>query len=181
MRDHSERPLPPVRRRRVFDRGFYIVLALAVTGGTLTLWLKGPAVFWGVIRQDFGFLIGVLPKVAAGIVIAVLLPMVVRPEMLNRWVGPEQGWKGLALAAAFGAAAPGGPSVVMPLAMGLLAAGADRGAVGAFFTGWSMLSLNRTLVWEMSFLPYELVGLRVALSLPVPVLVGLLMRRAALR
>lgn len=155
------------------------MLALAVSGGALTLWLKGPAVFWEVIRQDFGFLLGASPKVVAGIVIAVLLPMVVRPEMLNRWVGPEQGLKGLALATAFGAAAPGGPSVVMPLAMGLLAAGADRGAVGAFFTGWSLLSLNRTLVWEMSFLPADLVGLRVALSLPIPVVVGLLMRRAA--
>lgn len=171
--------LPPARKRRVFDGGFYFILALAISGAALTLLLKGWDVFTEVVAQDVGFLMILTPKVAAGVVISVLLPVFVDPATLNRWVGPERGWQGLALAAAFGAAAPGGPSVVFTLAVGLLAAGADRGAVGAFVTGWALLSLNRTLVWELAFLPYDLVLLRVVLALPVPVLVGMAMRRVA--
>lgn len=173
--------LPPARHRRLFDRGFWFITALAVTGALLTLVLKGWDVFAAVVVQDVGYILDFAPKVAAGVVIAVLLPLFVDPASLNRWVGPERGWCGLALAGAFGAVAPGGPSVVFSLAVGLLAAGADRGAVGAFVTGWALLSLNRTLVWELSFLPYDMVALRVLVALPVPVAVGLAMRRLAVR
>jgi hypothetical protein len=181
-RDRSaEADLPPARKRRIFDGGFYFITALALTGALLTLVLKGWAVFAEVVVQDVGYILDFAPKVAAGVVISVLLPIFVDPASLNRWVGPERGWQGLALAGAFGAAAPGGPSVVFTLAVGLLAAGADRGAVGAFVTGWALLSLNRTLVWELSFLPYDMVALRLVLALPVPVLVGLAMRRLEAR
>jgi uncharacterized membrane protein YraQ (UPF0718 family) len=171
--------LPPFRQRQLFDRGFYIILTLAVTGAVLTLVLKGWATFVAVIVQDARFLLILTPKVLAGVIIAVLLPIFVEPATLNRWVGPERGWRGLALAGAFGAAAPGGPSVVFTLAIGLLGAGADRGAVGAFITGWALLSLNRTLVWELAFLPYDMVLLRFLVAMPVPVVVGLAMRRLA--
>jgi hypothetical protein len=54
----------------------------------------------------------------------------------------------------------------------LLAAGADLGAGIALVSGWVLLGLNRTLIWEFSFLPADFVLLRVALSLPVPILLG---------
>ena len=177
----AEADLPPARKHRIFDGGFYFITALAISGALLTLILKGWDVFADVVVQDVNYIIDFAPKVAAGVVIAVLLPIFVDPAKLNCWVGPERGWPGLALAGAFGAAAPGGPSVVFTLAVGLLAAGADRGAVGAFVTGWALLSLNRTLVWELSFLPYDMVGLRILLALPVPMLVGLAMRRLEAR
>jgi hypothetical protein len=74
--------------------------------------------------------------------------------------------------------------MTFPLAAGLGVAGADLGAVIAFISGWSLLGLNRTLIWEFSFLPADLVWTRYLLSLPMPVLLGmaarsLMQRRAA--
>jgi len=63
---------------------------------------------------------------------------------------------------------PGGPSATIPLVAGLMAAGAGV----ALFSAWVLYELNRTLIWELSFLPAHLVGLRVLVCLPVPVLVG---------
>lgn len=66
--------------------------------------------------------------------------------------------------------------MTFPLAAGLTAAGADLGATIAFVSGWSLLGLNRTLIWEFSFLPSDLVWTRYMLSLPAPVLLGLAAR-----
>jgi hypothetical protein len=84
--------------------------------------------------------------------------------------------RGLVVAAACGAALPGGPMMTFPVAAGLAVAGADIGAVIAFISGWSLLGLNRTLIWEFSFLPAELVWTRYLLCLPIPVLLGLAAR-----
>ena len=64
-----------------------------------------------------------------------------------------------------------------PLAAGMLAAGADLAAALNCVTAWSLYGLNRTLIWELSFLHADLVALRVAICLPLPVLLGLAVRR----
>jgi uncharacterized membrane protein YraQ (UPF0718 family) len=172
---------PPARRprRKVVDRSLVILSALALSGMIGVLATEGPGAVAEVIGQDLGLLLKVAPKVAAGVLIATLLPLFLDSAALNRLVGPERGWTGLAVAAGFGAAAPGGPSVVLPIAAGLFAAGADRGAGAAFVTGWVLLGINRTLVWELSFLPPELVWARILICLPAPLLVGWAARRMA--
>lgn len=150
-------------------------LALAGVG---LVWLRdGPGTVATILGEDARLLASVLPKVAAGVLIAVLLPYFVTAEAIGARVGPARGWRGLALAGACGALTPGGPGVTLPLAGGLLVAGADRGAVVAFVTGWVLLGVNRILVWEMAFLPPDLIAFRIALCLPAPILAGLLARR----
>ena len=128
------------------------------------------------IAVGLGFLAVLLPKIGLGLFVAASIPLLLPRERISAWIGRESGMRGLALASAAGALLPGGPSMVFPLAAALLAAGADLGAGLAFVTGWSLLSLNRTLIWELSFLDWHLVGLRVLLSLPAPLLVGLAAR-----
>lgn len=171
-----EPPPLPARRRRIVDANFLILSALAAAGAAGVVWTEGWGTALGIVLEDLGILAAVSPKVAAGVVIAVLLPLHLKPGLLDRWVGPERGLPGLLIAAAVGVAAPGGPSVVLPIAAGLIAAGADRGAIGAFLTGWVLLGANRTLVWEMSFLPPDLVWTRLAICLPAPLVVGLVLR-----
>ena len=97
-------------------------------------------------------------------------------ERILALVGPESGVRGLAIATTAGAIIPGGPATTMPLAVGLMAAGADFGAGLALVLGWMLLGVNRVLIWELSFLPADLVLLRVLLSLPAPILIGLVAR-----
>lgn len=160
------------------DIGFAIVLALAVVAGIGVWVVQGPAAFFDILRADMGFALILLPKIAGGIIFAITLGIVLPKDRVLRAVGPDSGWRGLTIATLAGAVIPGGPSVMFPLATGLLASGADLGAAVAMISGWVLLSVNRTLVWELSFIPVDLVGLRLLLTLPVPLLLGYAARAA---
>lgn len=165
-------------RPKLIDGSFLFVLGLALLSGAGVAWLKGPARFWEILARDLGFTLILMPKIVAGVVIACALPLLLPRDRVLRHVGPESGLRGLLIAALAGAALPGGPSVTYPLTLGLMAAGADLGAGVALVSGWVLLGLNRTVIWELSFLPPEFVALRVALSLPAPILLGWAARRA---
>jgi len=166
---------------RLIDGSFLFVVALAVLSGAGVLWLKGAERFWAILLTDTGFALALLPKIVAGLVIACALPFLLPREQVLRFIGPDSGLRGLVIAMAAGAVFPGGPSVTYPLTIGLMTAGADLGAGVALVSGWVLLGLNRTLIWELSFLPADFVGLRVALSLPAPVILGLVVRHAMRR
>ena len=117
-------------------------------------------------------LVVLTPKILCGFFVAVALPILVPRAQLLRWVGQESGLRGLVIAALAGAVVPGGPMMIFPIAASLLAAGAKLALVVAFVTAWSLYGLNRTLIWEMSFLHIDFVLLRVAICLPFPILAG---------
>lgn len=174
---------PPADRRprKVIDGSFLVLLVFTLAGGAAVVWIAGVARALGIVAETLGFLALLSPKIAAGIFIAATLPMLLPRDRVGRLIGRESGLRGLVVAAACGAAIPGGPMMTFPLAAGLTLAGADFGAMVAFVSGWSLLGLNRTLIWEFSFLPAELVWTRYLLCLPVPVLLGLVARVITLR
>ena len=168
---------PPVLKpRRVFDGSFLVLLALTLAAGLAVGVLSGWQRVGTILVETFGFLAVLAPKIGAGIFIAATLPILLPRDRVGRLIGRESGVRGLIVATACGAAIPGGPMMTFPLAAGLGVAGADLGAIVAFISGWSLLGLNRTLIWEFSFLPSDLVWTRYLLSLPVPVLLGLAAR-----
>lgn len=169
---------PPAERhpRKVIDGSLLVLLGFTLAGAAAVLWITGVARALDIVAETFGLLGILAPKIAAGIYIAATLPMLLLRDRVGRLIGQESGLRGLAVAAACGAAIPGGPMMTFPLAAGLTVAGADFGAMVAFVSGWSLLGLNRTLIWEFSFLPSHLVWTRYLLCLPVPVLLGLMAR-----
>lgn len=177
MAEGSDRTLPqPVGRRFRVDFGLVFVASLAVASG-IAVWLtKGPARFAVLLWADTAMILSVMPKTFGGMILAIGLAMALPRERIQRLVGPDSGLRGLAIAAMAGALVPGGPTVTYPMVLGLIAAGADLGAGAAMVTGWVLLGVNRILIWELSLLPGWLVALRVALTLWVPVAVGLAMR-----
>ncbi|MGF1527442.1 MAG: hypothetical protein ACFCBW_11720 [Candidatus Competibacterales bacterium] len=153
---------------------------IATTGTTCAAWVwfnQGPGAFWQILMGDAHLLLAVLPKVIAGVLLAGLLAVLLPREQVAAWLGQGSGVYGLILSAAVGALLPGGPAMVFPLGVTLIARGADGGAVTAYLLGWALLSLNRTLVWEVSFMGFELAALRWGICLPLPVVVGALVRR----
>ncbi|EPX85267.1 hypothetical protein [Salipiger mucosus] len=174
---NTEAEAPPARRpRKILDGGFLVLLGFTLAGGIAVFLTRGGGRVADIAAETLGFVAVLSPKIAAGIFIAATLPMCLPREKVGRLVGRESGWRGLAVATACGAALPGGPMMTFPLAAGLGTAGADMGAVVAFISGWSLLGLNRTLIWEFSFLPADLVWTRYLLSLPAPLLLGLTAR-----
>lgn len=168
--------LPAAKRRRQSDVGLIVVALVAVVAGILCYVLKGPEVFLAVLGDDLTLLLSIAPKVIAGVLLAGLLTVLLPQHQVARWMGARSGLRGLALAGLAGALLPGGPMMAFPLAVALRGAGADVGTATAFLTAWSLLNLNRTLVWEMSFFGHDFVFLRYGLSLAVPLLLGLAAR-----
>lgn len=168
---------PPARKpRRTLDGGFFVLTVFTLVAGAAVCLTKGPERVAEIMAETLRFIAVLSPKIAAGIFIAATLPMLLPREKVGRLIGHDSGLRGLAVATVCGAAIPGGPMMTFPLAAGLGLAGADLGATIAFISGWSLLGLNRTLIWEFSFLPAELVWTRYLLCLPAPVLLGLAVR-----
>lgn len=168
--------LPNSARRPKGDVGLLIVALVAVAAGTACYVLKGSDVFFSVLGSDLTLLLSIAPKVIGGVLLAGLLTALLPQEKVARWMGARSGLRGLVFAGLAGALLPGGPMMAFPLTVALRGAGADIGTTTAFLTGWSLLNLNRTLVWEMSFFGHDFVFLRYGLSLAVPLLLGLAAR-----
>ena len=163
---------PEPKPKKIVDGGLLFLAAFTLASGLGVAWRFGAGRAWEIVLETGAFIAVLSPKIAAGLFIAGTLPMVLPRDRVAAWIGGESGWRGLVLGSVAGAAIPGGPMITFSLAAGFAAAGADLGAVIAFVSGWSLLSLNRLLIWELSFLPHDLVALRVLASLPFPLLIG---------
>lgn len=163
---------PPLGRQSAFDTSFLILLAIATAAGCAVAWLKGPMRVVEIAASYLGFLALLSPKILCGFFIAAAVPILVPREVLTRWIGQDSGARGLAVACLAGALVPGGPMMIFPLAASFILAGAGMGTIVSFVTAWSLFGLNRTVIWEMSFLHIDFVLLRVAICLPLPFLAG---------
>ena len=120
-----------------------------------------------------------LPKMAAGCLIAAFVTRLLPREVVARVVGAESGLLGILIAMVMGAVLPGGPLTIYPVAGAFLLLGADVGTAIAFITAWNLLGYNRALIWELPFFGPEFVGWRIVVALPLPILAGLLARAVA--
>lgn len=146
-----------------------LLAGIALWSGGTTLLADGLGRGVGLLRQ-FALLL-VLSFLAAGIA-EVLVPL----EWVRRQLGPEAGVSSLALAALAGALTPAGPFTAMPIAAIFVRAGASTAAVLAYVTGWSLLAVHRLVAWEVPILGARFAATRFALSLVVPLAIGLIAR-----
>lgn len=164
----GRRPTSP--KRRMVDGGFLTVLGVALISGFLVYRKEG----WGRVTEIFGegadLVISIGPKVMAAVVLAAWLRRLLPRDKIGRHFGGRQGLRGLSLAVFIGIILPGGPMTAFPLAVAFFQAGAGFGVLIAFLSSWMLLGANRTIVWEMAFLDYHVVGLRLLVCLPVPFL-----------
>jgi uncharacterized membrane protein YraQ (UPF0718 family) len=163
---------PPLGRTRVVDGSLVFQTCLAVAAAVAIAWLKGPMRVGEIVLDYLGFLAVLGPKILCGFFIAAAVPLLISRETLRRWLGQGSGLKGLMVASVAGALVPGGPMMIFPLAAGFRVAGASLPILITFVTAWSLYGINRTLIWEMSFLHADFVALRVAICLPLPLVVG---------
>ncbi len=133
----------------------------------------------GVIRglgEALNLLLVILPQLGAGLLIGGLVQQFVDRERVAAMLGQNSGMKGLGLATVAGMLTPGGPFASFPLVYALWVSGADAGALIAFITAWSLIGLNRLVIWELPFMGADFALLRFFVSLPAPIVAGLLAR-----
>ena len=172
-------PEPPQiarTRRRVVDWPTAILIAIVICAAAYVYWRDGAAQFLGVVWGDVDLFASMLPKVLAGCLIAAFITILLPRDRVSRWVGAESGVKGIRIATCAGIVLPGGPFAIFPIAGAFIAMGADIAAAVTLITSWTLLGLNRALVWEMAFFGFDFVGWRWLAALPLPILAGLLAR-----
>jgi uncharacterized membrane protein YraQ (UPF0718 family) len=118
----------------------------------------------------------ILPAMVLAFIVAGMVSVILPRELMTRWLGEESGLRGLTMATLAGAITPGGPFVMFPIVAVLLKAGAGVAPLMAYITAWSILGLNRFLVYEIPMLGWKLSMARIAASLVFPMIIGLLTR-----
>jgi len=168
------------RTRRIaelgFGRSFWGFAALALVSGIACFAILGADAFASAVRDNLEALVLIVPRIAVALGLAGLIWVLLPRDRITSLVGKESGIRGLLIAVAAGMVTPGGPSAAFPLLAVLAGSGADRGAMVAYITSWSILGLQRILVWDVPFMGAEFSAIRVAISLPLVVLAGLIAR-----
>src|SRR5262245_2042591 len=167
------------RRVRTFEWSTAIIALTSVVAGTIVYLRDGSDKALAILTSDLWLFTGMLPKMAAGCLIAAFVTRLLPREVVARVVGGESGLLGILVAMVMGAVLPGGPLTIYPVAAAFLVLGADVGTAVAFITAWHLLGYNRALIWELPFFGPEFVGWRILFALPLPILGGLLARMAA--
>ena len=157
---------------KIFDSNFWIVLGLLIA-------LMGLAMNRGgtpLLQEGIGSGTKLFMRFGLVIFLSFMVAGLAESLMPRDWIssalGEDSGWKGLMLAAAAGAITPAGPFVSMPLALGMLKAGAAPAAVITFLSAWSLLAIHRLFAWEVPILGASFAFTRWSLCLILPVLVG---------
>ncbi len=163
--------------RTAFGRSFWGFLAGAVLFGVICWVVKGWDVVLRAFVHDLELLLNLLPRVLIALSIAALVWVMIPRDRMSALVGQESGLKGLALATVAGTVTPGGPSSAYSLLAVMAVSGADRGAMVAYITAWATLGVQRILVWDFPFMGTDFAFLRFLISLPLPIVAGMIARR----
>jgi uncharacterized membrane protein YraQ (UPF0718 family) len=155
------------------DRTTLFLTAVALLLGALA-WTQGG---WGLALDGLvaggRTLLSVTPMLLAAFTIAGLTQVLISPQVVERWLGSQSGWRGILLACMGGALIPGGPYVYYPIAGALLQSGAGLGVLVAFVSAKNLWSLTR-LPYEFALLGTHLTLTRYAFTFIVPPLLGLI-------
>ena len=117
--------------------------------------------------------IQILPMLIFAFIIAGMIQVLLSQEVVSKWVGAESGLRGILIGSIAGGLSPGGPYVSLPVAVGLLRAGAGVGTMIAYLTAWSLWAIAR-LPMEFGILGWRLTMIRLVCTFFFPPIAGFL-------
>jgi uncharacterized membrane protein YraQ (UPF0718 family) len=142
-----------------------LLLALAYSKGG-DAYVIGLKAGWKLMYQT-------APLLVFAFLIAGLVPALLPPAIIQKWVGAESGFRGILVGSLAGGLSPGGPYVSLPLAVGLVRAGAGVGVMVAYLTGWSLIAVAR-IPMEIGILGWRFTLIRLACTILFAPIAGLL-------
>ncbi|MDZ7372377.1 MAG: permease [candidate division KSB1 bacterium] len=150
-------------------------LVMAVVAGLLFLvaYSKGQGQHLQGLMIGLRLTAEVLPLLVLSFVAAGIIQVLVPRETLGKWIGEESGWRGILVGTLTGAIAPGGPYVSLPIAAGLMRAGAGVGTMVAFLTAWSLWAVGR-LPMEIGIMGWRFALIRLSCTFFFPPIAGFL-------
>lgn len=148
------------------------ILWLLVAALALAAAVKGRILFRDGLREGSMDFVRLMPKVLLGVIGSGFVAAVMPADLTARYLGPESGFVGVAIAVLGGAFTPGGPVVGFSIGAAAIKSGAGAPQVIAYVTAWALFAVQRFFLWELPIMPRRLVWLRVIASLPLPFLVA---------
>ncbi len=125
------------------------------------------------LKSAGNLLLQITPLLIFSFIVAGMVQHLIPTEIISKWVGAESGWRGLLIGTAMGSLMPGGPFVSLPIAAGLLRAGASIGTMVAFLTGWSLWAVSR-MPLEIGIMGWKFTLIRLACTFFFPPIAGLI-------
>lgn len=151
-----------------------ILAAICLALAGVSLYVGGLPRLQAGVTEGAALVLSVAPQLALGFLMAGMATVLVPSSAIAGLVGEGSGFQGLLIATGAGAVTPGGPFLQFPLVAALMRSGASEGNVAAYLTAWSLLGMQRVLVWELPVLGPTFATVRWTASLLLPIMVGLL-------
>ena len=164
------------RLRNIFNRSFWIVASLTAVSGIACYFVRGPEAFFASFKTDLELVVLITPRLGAALLIAASIQVLLPRDKVARWLGDQAGLRGMLLATAAGMVTPGGPMTSFPVVNALHEAGTGRRALVAYLTSWSTQGFQRILMWELPLMGFEFAAFRFLVSLPLPIVAGVISR-----
>jgi len=149
-----------------------LVMAVLAAASVFIGYRRGEGQHLAGLRAALDTLVWILPLLVFSFVVAGMIQVLVPRELLSRWIGQESGFRGIMVGTLAGGLMPGGPYVSLPLAAGMLRAGASAGTMVAFLTGWSLIAAAR-LPMEVGIMGWRFALIRLASTFFFPPIAGL--------
>ena len=128
------------------------------------------------LKSAGNMVIQIIPLLVFAFIVAGMIQVLLPQELISKWIGGESGFRGLLIGTVAGGVAPGGPYISMPIAVGLLRAGASVGTMVAFLTAWSLWAIGR-LPLEIGIMGWKFTLIRLACTFFFPPIAGLIANR----
>jgi len=148
-----------------------LILTLAVLM-ILALW-RGTGTFVLGWRTSLQQLLHFLPVLVVAMLIAGFTEVLLPTNVVESWLSDSSGWRGIALAWLAGILTPGGSIIGLPLVAALYKAGVGISVLMTYATSFATLSILRVPI-EVGFYGWRLTGLRLLVSLVLPIIAGML-------
>jgi uncharacterized membrane protein YraQ (UPF0718 family) len=150
------------------------IIIMVLFAGILTIlaYQKGPSVALAGLKSGGNLFLDILPAMIFAFIAAGMMMQVLPRDLLTKWLGEGSGARGLIIATVAGAVTPGGPFIQFPIVAALYKAGAGIAPIITYITAWSLLGMNRFLIYEIPMLGPKLSIMRMLVSLIFPVIIG---------
>lgn len=154
--------------------GFIVAVIVLYTAVYLTNPKNVRTAFNSTLYQLFHPDHGFMYLIIAAFLISSMIVLILPKEQIQTLIGKESGLRGISIGTLLGALTPGGPFLTFPILVGFWKAGTGIGTIIAYLTSWSLLGVNRILIWELPFLGPKFVIVRVLVSILIPFILGFL-------
>ena len=128
------------------------------------------------LKSAGNMVIQIIPLLVFAFIVAGMIQVLIPHELISKWIGAESSFRGILIGTVAGGLAPGGPYISLPIAAGLLRAGANIGTMVAFLTAWSLWAVAR-LPMEVGIMGWKFTLIRLVCTFFFPPIAGLIANR----